>query len=552
MDEDSDTEEFLVKKIQQRIEKDGGWISYAREYLIFWPYIWPSRNVRLQTFFWLLVIITLAERAFNVLHPRQFGIVVDKLYSAANGGAVPWREILLWIFYELLASESSGLPALNELLENRISNWSHLQLSVAAFDQVMSLPMSFHDSKDSGEIIKAVEQASSLNSLLRTLLLDTVPFLLDMVIACWYVTVLLDAYATLIVIAVGIAFCFVTYHIGIIMKHARRASTIYERAESRILYEKVSNWATVSYFNRRTYEQRNLADTVSKSAKAKQWDNDVSIYMFGAQELCEIVGRLMLTLLAAYRIVMGTISVGNFVALESYWTDITTPLWMLAHSYRQLSSDLVDAERLLELFKRKSPIEDGPHTMPANSPGKIEFSNVVFGYHLHQSVIEDISFTANSGQIVAIVGETGSGKSTLMKLLMRFYDVSAGSIKIDGYDIRNVTLYSLRETFGFVPQTTVLFNMSILDNVRYGKLDATEEEVHEACQAAALHDKILTFPSGYHTKVGERGVKLSGGEMQRIAIARVILKDPQIVLLDEVTSALDTGTEAKIQEALRS
>ena len=549
--EDSDSEQSLVKKARQRIEEDGGWINYASEYLMFWPYIWPSRNVKLQSFFWILAISTLAERALNVLYPRQFGIVVDKLYRSAGAGTVPWREILLWIFYELLRSDSCGLPGLNLMLENRISNWSHMQLSVTAFDQVMGLPMSFHDSKDSGEVIKAVEQASSLNSLLRTLLLDTVPFVLDMVIACWYFAYLLDAYATLIFVAVGIAFCFVTYHIGIIMKHSRRATASTERAESRILYEKVSNWATVSYFNRRKYEQLRLADTVGRSIKASQWDNDVSIYMFGAQELCELVGRLILTILAAYRIAMGTIPVGNFVALESYWDTIVTPLWMLSHSYRQLSSDLIDAERLLQLFKRKSTIEDGLSTFPAQPVARIEFSNVFFGYRQYQNTLEDISFVASPGQTVALVGQTGSGKSTMTKLLMRFYDVTAGSIEIDGQDIRSVTLHSLREAFGFVPQNAALFNMSILDNVRYGKLDATEAEVHEACKAAALHDQILTFPNGYHTKVGERGVKLSGGELQRIAIARVILKDPQIVLLDEATSALDTGTEAKIQEALR-
>lgn len=226
---------------------------------------------------------------------------------------------------------------------------------------------------------------------------------------------------------------------------------------------------------------------------------------------------------------------------------------MLGHSYRQLASDLIDAERLLELFKKESEIQDGPLTLSAKpGTGKIEFSKVYFGYHKERNVIEDFSFTADPGQTIALVGETGSGKSTTLKTLMRFYDVTSGSITIDGYDVREFTVHSLREMFGFVPQNAALFNTSILENVRYGRLEASDEEVYQACRAAAIHDRIISFPDGYNTKVGERGVKVSGGELQRIAIARVILKNPQIVLLDEATSALDTHTESKIQEALRN
>ena len=189
--------------------------------------------------------------------------------------------------------------------------------------------------------------------------------------------------------------------------------------------------------------------------------------------------------------------------------------------------------------------------MPDHIRGRVEFSNVSFCYSSTRTTIGDFSFLAVPGQSVAIVGETGSGKSTILKLLMRFYDVSGGSVKIDGVDVRDVTTSSLRAAFGVVPQNAALFNMSIMDNVRYGRLDATDSEVYHVCQAACIHDKIVTFPKGYETRVGERGVKLSGGEMQRIAIARVILKNPQIVLLDEATSALDSDTEANIQAVLR-
>ncbi|RYP13607.1 hypothetical protein DL765_006808 [Monosporascus sp. GIB2] len=525
-DDDSSEDECFGERERKYVKDDGGWYRHLKH--------------------------TLAERAFNVLYPRQLGVVIDKLYDGLTTGVVPWKEILLWILYATLVSHSCGLPALGEVLESRLSNWSRLQLSVAAFDHVMSLPMGFHDSKDSGEVIKAVEQAGALASILKTTLLETLPFVLDMVIACWYVTYLLDAYAAVIVIFVGVSFSFVTYYITIIMMNARRGVATQGRAESRKLYEMVSNWTTVAFFNRAKYERFRLTQTVERSVKASQWDTDVSHIMFACQEICEILGRLMISILAAFRIVRGYMPVGNFVALESYWDTITTPLWMLGHSYQQISSDLVDAERLLQLFKTKSDVIDAPGARPVQIPaGSVEFSDVSFGYDKSNPTIDAISFVAQPGQTVALVGETGSGKSTILKLLMRFYDVQKGCIKIDGQDIRDVTLDSVREAFGFVPQAASLFNTSILDNVKYGRLDATDQEVHNACKAASIHDKILTFPHGYHTKVGERGIRLSGGELQRLAIARVILKNPRLVLLDEATSALDTETESKIQDALR-
>jgi ABC-type transport system involved in Fe-S cluster assembly fused permease/ATPase subunit len=551
--EDSESAEFWGEERRKRIKDEGGWSKYIKEYLIFLPYIWPTHDRKFQLYFVVLGANILAERALNVLYPRQFGIVIDKLYESATTGQIPWKEIAIWSILRLLTSGSSGLSVLSQMLEARLANWSHQKLNGAAFDHVMGLSMSFHDGKDSGEVIRAVEQAGSLNSLLRTVVLDTSPVLLDLVIACWYLTFLLDAYAVVIVVFVGLSFIFVTYYITVVLKRSRRVAAANGRAESRILYEMVSNWATVSYFNRRKYEQTKLAQTIKDATMANQWNNDVGLLLFAAQEFCQVFGRFLVTVLAAYRIAYGVIPVGNFVALESYWDTITWPLWMLGHSYRQLASDLIDAERLLELFKKESEIQDGPLTLSAKpGTGKIEFSKVFFGYHKERNVIEDFSFTADPGQTIALVGETGSGKSTTLKTLMRFYDVTSGSITIDGYDVREFTVHSLREMFGFVPQNAALFNTSILENVRYGRLEASDEEVYQACRAAAIHDRIVSFPDGYNTKVGERGVKVSGGELQRIAIARVILKNPQIVLLDEATSALDTHTESKIQEALRN
>lgn len=550
-DSDDDESDEEVRELQQdRLKRTGGWVGYLAGFRIFWPYIWPTGNLRLTIYAILLVANTLITRGLNVLAPRQIGIVIDRLTAERR---IPWSDIFLWALFYLLASDSTGLGALNEILERRISVWSMQQLTVASFDHVMQLSMDFHDEKDSGEIIKALEQANSLNSVLKMLILEVVPGLLDILIALWYVAYLLDVYAILIVVAVMIAFTFVTSYITTFVTASRRDLAARERGQSRLLYETVSHWPVVAYFNRRGYEKARLAGLLKGVAQADLRNNDSYVYLYGAQEFSERVGELGIVLLAAHRVATGRAPIGTFVAVQNYWMTITMPLYIMGNSYRQLTSDLVDAERLLQLFTWKPTVQDAQDAKPIEaSTGTVEFDDVSFGYKGSGGVLalNHLSFLAQPGQKVALVGETGSGKSTILKLLMRMYDVNSGRILIDGQDARHVTQESLREVFGVVPQDTVLFNTSILENVRYARLDASDEEVYDACRKAAMHDKILTFSHGYHTKVGERGIKLSGGERQRLSIARVILKDPRIVLLDEATSAIDTMTEAKIQNAL--
>ncbi len=545
---DSDDEEELLKRQKERVKEAGGWFAYFKAFKIFVPYVFPKGNVKLQAYLIVMLISILLQRVLHVLHPRQLGIITNKLWEH---GQIPWKDILLWSFYAIAASQSVGLGALNEMLENRLAAWSRQELSYASLDHVMGLSMSFHDSKDSGEVVKAVEQAESLNELLRLLVTDLSPAVLDVAISLGYVTFLLDTYAAFVVFGMIIMFTYTTYKISSLATDARRITAQKERDESKLVYESVSNWFTVSCFNRTRHTMDRLSRVLRARATAGLWSDDLYTYLYFFQEGSEHLGQLAITFLAAHRIVTGRSTVGDLVAIESYWETITWPLYVLGHDYRRVNSTLVDAERLLQLFQEQPAVKDqyGAQPLP-DGDGAITLDEVTFAYEGHDSVLHGLSLDVRPGETVAFVGETGSGKSTLFKLLMRFYDVTSGSIRVDGQDIRDVNLRSLRESFGFVPQDSVLFNMSILENVRYGRLNATDAEVWEACKAACIHDKILSLPKGYNSEVGERGVKLSGGERQRIAIARVLLKDARVVLLDEATSAMDSQTEAKIQQAV--
>lgn len=270
----------------------------------------------------------------------------------------------------------------------------------------------------------------------------------------------------------------------------------------------------------------------------------------GGDSILEL-GLVCAAFLAVHQIAHGTVPIGSFAMLTSYWASFTSRLYQLMHTRRRFLEELIDAEALRELFERESTVKDGSVALEFKR-GTVEFHGVSFSYDGVKKVLNDFNLRIESGQSVALVGETGGGKSTVLKLLFRFYDAQEGRITIDDQDTKSVTLQSLRSCIGVVPQEPSLFNTTIMENVRYSKLDATDEEVTEACKAAAIHDKITRFPKGYSTKVGEKGVKLSGGEQQRIAIARVILKEPKIILLDEATSSVDSETEGHIQDALRN
>jgi ABC-type transport system involved in Fe-S cluster assembly fused permease/ATPase subunit len=548
-DDDKDVKAQQAK----RLEEEGGWLGYLKGFAIFLPYLFPKDDWKVMACLVVRLIHMLQERALNLLTPRQLGIITTKLQSSyeTQSGVMPWKDIGLWVLYSWINSYA-GLGAIDGIANMVISNSAYRRITLLAYKHVLGLSMDFHTSKDSGEVLKAVEQASSLNTLIEMVLFDIAPILLDLVVAMYYVTHLFDAYMAFIILFMGAAYITIGWYFTTLSQPKRRDYVEKQRTESSTVNETVHNWQTVAYFNRLVFEHNRYAGNIINTISAQYSYYFRSMGGHATQDLLTTFGFAGACIFGMSQIVTGQKPVGNLVTLIMYWHTMTSPLYVLSYSYRHISSSLIDAERLLQLLNTKPSVDDqeGAKDIIVHT-GEVEFKDVDFHYDERKPIVKGVNLKAQGGQTIAFVGETGGGKSTMLKLLFRFYDVTAGSITIDGQDLRSVTQASLREALGVVPQDPVLFNQTIRQNIRYAKLEATDTEIEDACRAAAIHDDIVGFPDGYNSKVGERGVKLSGGQSQRIAIARVLLKNPKIVMLDEATSAIDSSIEALIQQAFR-
>lgn len=543
----SDDDDQDIKDARaQRLCETGGWLGYLKDFTIFIPFVIPRGDLKVQFCLLVCILTLILDRIMHLLIPYTLGLIADKVAS----GSTPIRELFVFLALDVFNGES-GLMFIQEISKIPIKQFSYKELTNAAFNHVMGQSIDFHSTQDAAEVMKAVEQGEALGNVLESLVIDIAPTVIDVVIACVVFSQKFSPAVAGVLLGASIAYLAAEASSTRLTTDDRRTLSRNQRIETRKMHQAIQGWQTVTYFNQFKREARTLSSAVADHMKAKSRFETRQAMIKALVELFIPLTFFGMAYLILQRIAAGAASPGDFVFFLTYWDSIIYPLKYLTSHVRWLVGDFVDAERLLHLLKTKPSIVDAPNAYPlAVRDAEVQFTDVTFKYDEGRYALRDVSFTASPGQTIALVGETGAGKSSVLKLLLRLHDITEGSISIASQDIRSVTLSSLRDAISVVPQTPLFFNTSIMENVRYARSSATDEDVQAACQAAAIHNTIMRYPDGYATQVGERGVKLSGGEAQRLAIARALLKDAPIVLLDEATSAVDTVTEGKIKNAL--
>ncbi|KAM5124838.1 ATP-binding cassette sub-family B member 6 [Mantella aurantiaca] len=531
------------------------WQGFWKKVRLLVPYLWPRGSVLLQLLVLLCMGLMGVERVINVFVPIFYKKIVDQLTEGS-----PWHAlaltVCLYVLLKLLQGGGAGATGfvsnMRTFLWIRVQQFTNREVQIRLFAHLHALSLRWHLGRKTGEVLRSVDRGtSSINSLLSYIVFSILPTIADIIIGIIYFTSFFNAWFGLIIFI-----CMTLYlTLTIIItewrtKYRREMNTRDNEAKSRAV-DSLLNFETVKYYNAEEYEVNRFNDSILKYQVSEWKVNATLAFLNQTQNLIIGLGLLAGSLLCAYFVTENKFKVGDYVLFGTYIIQLYTPLNWFGTYYRMIQNSFIDMENMFELFSEDQEVKDLVNADQLRfRSGKIEFENVHFSYTDGREILRDISFTVMPGQTVALVGPSGSGKSTIIRLLFRFYDVRGGEIRIDGQDISTVLQASLRSHIGVVPQDTVLFNDTIRNNIRYGRVSASDEEVEEAALAADIHQRILTFRDGYDSQVGERGLKLSGGEKQRVAIARTILKAPQIILLDEATSALDTETERNIQASL--
>ncbi|KAI0392588.1 hypothetical protein F5Y17DRAFT_459723 [Xylariaceae sp. FL0594] len=534
------------------------WFEYLRGYSIFFPYMWPSKRPRLQVVVVLCFLLLVLQRVVNILVPYQIGVVTDQLTAGERAGLVgaiqaqmPWASLGLLILYKLLQGPSGLLGSWRSMLWIPVSQHAYRALTTSAFEHVHSLSLDFHLGKRTGEVLSALNKGASVNSFLEQVTFQVFPMIVDLFLAITYFYIRFNALYAVIVCIVTFYYLLLTIRLASKTADQRRAMSNADREEEAVKNDSIISYETVKYFNAEEFEFKRYRQAIKNFQKAEAEVTWSISLMNMYQSLVFMTGMLAAVMWGAYQVTKGQRDVGDFVSLMTYLGQLQGPLNFFGTFYRTVQQAMISGERLLELFKQRPTVVDRPGVPPLTScNGHVEFSKVKFAYDKRKPALRNLTFECPPGTTTALVGESGGGKSTLFRLLYRYFNCQAGTIRIDGHNVRDVTIDSVRRFIGVVPQDTIMFNDTLMYNLKYANQNATDEEVIAACQAASIHDKIMSFPDKYNTKVGERGLRLSGGEKQRVAIARTLLKNPKIIMLDEATSALDSHTEQQIQSRL--
>jgi ATP-binding cassette, subfamily B, heavy metal transporter len=518
------------------------------------PWLWPKGERGLRARVVLALLCLVAAKAANVLVPIAYARAVDALTPAQQGAAaVAAVPVALVLGYGILRISSSLFAELRDAIFVRVQARAARRIALQVFEHMHALSLRFHLDRQTGGLSRVIERGTKgITFVLDFMLFTIIPTVVEILLVAAILWGMFDfpiAAVTLGTIGVYIAFTlgFTDWR----LRFRREMNQTDQDANTKAI-DSLLNYETVKYFGNERHEARRYDASLGRYEKA-YIRSEVTLNMLNAGQAAVIaVGLTAVMLMAAHGVAAGRLTVGDFVLVNTYLIQLYLPLNFLGFVYREMKQSLTDMEAMFRLLREEREVGDAPDARPlAPGPGEVAFEGVRFGYRTDRAILKGVSFRVPAGRTLAIVGPTGAGKSTISRLLFRFYDATGGRILVDGQDVRAVTQDSLRAAIGVVPQDTVLFNDTIRYNIAYGRPDASEEETVRAAQLAQVHDFVLRLPEGYRTMVGERGLKLSGGEKQRVAIARTILKDPRILILDEATSALDTRTEQEIQAALR-
>ncbi len=517
------------------------------------PFFWPVERKDLKARVVVAVVSLVLAKLANLTVPLVLGWAVDTLSNLEDQ-----MDLLFGI--PIAALTAYGLSRLSYIVFNeirdavfsRVSQHAVRQVAIKVFSHLHALSIRFHLERKTGALNRFIDRGTTgIQFLLSFVAFNILPTLFEVLLVCgilWYLYGI--SYALVTAVTIGI-YVWLTFGITAWRIRIRRKMNDAENEASTRQVDSLLNFETVRYFNNESHELTRVDEALKTYEQAAVKSRESLSLLNVSQAAVVISGITIMLIMAALNIRNGTMTVGGFVVVNTYLMQLSIPLNFLGTVYREIRQALVDMENMFTLLEEVPEIKDLPGAQPLGSPrGDIRFTDVHFGYDAQRVILHGISFQVKAGEKVAIVGPTGAGKSTISRLLLRFYEPNSGRISVDGLNLHEITQASLRDAIGVVPQDTVLFNDTIYYNIAYGDPSADEQHIYEAARTARIHDFISQLPSGYQTRVGERGLKLSGGEKQRVAIARAVLKNPTVFFFDEATSSLDSATETDIQTNL--
>jgi ATP-binding cassette subfamily B protein len=532
-------------------ERRSGWRTIRKVA----PYLWPADKPWVKNRVMLALGFLLLSKLIGVGTPFLYAAAVDALTGEGGSPAflLAMGAVGITVAYGVGRAMNVGFQQLRDAVFARVAQRALRQLALETFQHIHALSMRYHITRKTGGLSRIIERGvKGVEFLLRFLLFSVGPLILELALTGIILAVLFDINYLIVLTVTIVLYVWFTFKVTEWRVKIRKEMNDQDTDANQKAVDSLLNFETVKYFGAEAREAERY-DRAMEGYEAAAIKTSLSLaFLNFGQSLIITAGLVIVMVMAALGVQAGNLTTGDFVMVNAYMIQITMPLNFLGTVYREIRQSLVDMGEMFDLLEQPQEVSDKPGAKALKvTGGEVVFENVRFGYDANRKILKGLDFTLKPGQTVALVGPSGSGKSTIGRLLFRFYDVTGGAIRIDGQDLRDVTQTSLHDAIGVVPQDTVLFNDTIRYNIGYGRAGATEAEIVEAARAARIHDFIKALPDGYDTTVGERGLKLSGGEKQRVGIARTLLKDPPILLLDEATSALDTETERDIQNELR-